>query len=159
MNPRPTSIPRPARPADAPRRARPRRRGVTLVEVAVLLLVLTLAGPALLLALRDAGTDRLTTAHRAVARWLAQERLEDILADAASPTRGFTFVATANYPDESPVAGFPAFTRRVTITPTGPALSGPANGFKTARVAVGYLDGRGRRVDFILATVLAEPLP
>jgi len=94
-----------------------RSAGFTLVEVAILIVVASIA--ILPLAMLFATTSiRSSDARSAsVAAQLAQAKLEEITADRNAATRGFGYVVAANYPSESPVTAFPSFQRSVSIAP------------------------------------------
>jgi Tfp pilus assembly protein PilV len=99
------------------RRGRRANEGFTLIEVAILVVI---AGIAVLpLAMLFATTSiRSSDARSAsVATHLAQTKLEEITADRRSTTRGFAYLQGANYPPETPVAAFPAYSRSVTVAP------------------------------------------
>lgn len=128
----------------------------TLIEAIGAIVLLSVAVPALFWAIRDAQTRRADPAALATAHWLAVERLETVIADRYAPSRGYAFVSASNYPDEAAVAGFPAFARSVTVTETGPNLSGPGAGFKTVRVRVTYAGTHNAARSVELAAVLTD---
>lgn len=119
---------------------RRRAGGVTLVELVVTVVVLGVAMPPMLSALRSAHASRVTPVMASRARWLATEKLEDILADRHSAARGYGYVAAVNYPSEGAVDGFGAFARVVTVEETGPDLSGAGAGYKKVTVTVSWRD-------------------
>jgi Tfp pilus assembly protein PilV len=133
-----------------------RRRGFSLIDAIAAIVMLSVAAPAMLAALASAHRDRVSPAMASQARWLAIEKLEDILADRSSPTRGWDFVDGANYADESSISGFPGFTREVEIAETGADLQAAGEGYKTVTVTVRWthLDGQPHQVE--LATVVTE---
>lgn len=94
-----------------------RAAGFTLVEVAILIVVASIA--ILPLAMLFATTSiRSSDARSAsVAAQLAQAKLEEITADRNAATRGFSYLVAANYPAESPVTAFSSFQRSVAIAP------------------------------------------
>lgn len=135
-----------------------RRRAFTLIEGIIAIVILSLAVPPMLWAVRAAQNVRSEPVQASRARWLAVERLEDIIADSASTARGYTYVSAANYPAERPVQGFAAFTRSVAINETGIDLVTPGVGCKTATVTVTWPSPRGTR-SLSLATVITNPNP
>ena len=153
MNAPRTNPPTPRSPA---RRPFSRRRALTLVEAVGAIVLVSVAVPPMLWALRDAQTARAAPVLAARARWLAAERLEDVLADRASPARGYAYVAAANYPPEASVAGFPGFSRSVSVTTTGVNFTPGGTGWKTVAVQVGWTDARGVPRSLSLSTVVAE---
>lgn len=139
----------------APRRA----GGVTLVEMIAAMVILSVAVPPTLWAVRQAQLRRLAPVHAERARWLAIERLEGVIADHGAPTRGYAFVQNAAYPDEAALAGFPGFSRRVRIVETGPDLATSGADCKTVTVTVEYDDPAVGRRSVVLSTVLAKLTP
>ncbi len=135
-----------------------RRRAFTLIEGIIAVVILGLAVPPMLWAVRVAQETRTDPLLVSRARWLAVEKLEDILADNASPARGYTYLAAPNYPAEPAVPGFPTFARSVTFTETAADLASPGLGCKTATVTITWKSTRGPR-SFSLATVLTSTNP
>jgi prepilin-type N-terminal cleavage/methylation domain-containing protein len=133
------------------------RRGFTLIEAIIAVVVMAIAIPPMFWAFRDSNVRRVDPINVSRARWLAEEKLEDILADARSTTRGYTYVIDANYPAEAPVAGFTGFYRSVAITQSGVGLvAGSGTGFKTATVSVVYVDGKGGTRTLSVSTVVGS---
>ena len=93
------------------------------------------------------------------ARWLAAEKLEDVIADRHSTTRGYSFLSNSNYPAESPITGFAGFSRSVSVSETGVSLTGAGTGYKTVSVTVTFPAANGGTRSFSLATVLTEYTP
>ncbi len=137
----------------------PAQRGAfTLIEGIIAIVILSLAVPPMLWAVRAAQGVRAEPLQASRARWLAAEKLEDIIADSASPTRGYTYIAPANYPSERTVPGFSTFARSVSISETGFDLVSPGVGCKTATVTITWSSPRGQKT-LSLATVLTSPNP
>ena len=90
------------------------------------------------------------------ARWLASEKLEMIIADRHSASRGYPYVTSGNYAAEPSVAGFAGFSRSVSVSETGADLVGAGTGYKNVAVSVSYTNGSGQAQTFRLATVLTE---
>jgi type II secretory pathway pseudopilin PulG len=141
-------------------RTHPRIPAFTLVEAICAIVIVSVAIPAMFWAVRDAQTKRVDPVLASRARFLAQERLEDVIADRHSSTRGYAWVLTANYPAEAAVSGFTNFARSVTITESGPNLvAGSGTGYKTAAVTVTYRDGRNTLRSLTLSTVVTDYTP
>ncbi|MEO5657261.1 MAG: prepilin-type N-terminal cleavage/methylation domain-containing protein [Nitrospiria bacterium] len=94
-------------------------RGFSLIEIVITVIVLGIATGILvpfIVSLRGSANPVLM--QQAVV--LSQEKLEQIVADRRNriTPRGFTYATNpvANYPNETPVAGFPNFDRFVAIT-------------------------------------------
>jgi prepilin-type N-terminal cleavage/methylation domain-containing protein len=134
-----------------------RRPAFTLIEVTIAIVVLSLAVPSIFWALRDSSIRRVDPINVSRARWLANEKLEDVLADAHSTTRGYAYLVNANYSAESPVTGFTGFSRSVAITVSdGNLVAGVGTGFKTIVVSVGFTDGKGASRTLSLSGVVSE---
>ncbi|MCW5766242.1 MAG: hypothetical protein KIT68_09740 [Phycisphaeraceae bacterium] len=140
----------------APGTAGPRRRGLSLVEAAAALVVLAVAAPASLIAISDASVRRSAGVLAARARCLAVEKLEDVIADRHSATRGWSYIVGANYAPESPVDGFAGFSRTVAVQETGASLTGGGAGFKTVTVTVRWTDPRSGDQRTVLSTILTD---
>jgi Tfp pilus assembly protein PilV len=136
-----------------------RRGGFTLIEAVIVIVLLGVGIPPVMMAIRDATQRRVDAVMQTRARWLAAERLEDILADRHSSTRGWSWITTGNYPAESSVTGYPGFTRSVSIVETGASLSGAGTGYRTVTVTVSWTDGQGRAQSLSLGTVVTDYTP
>jgi prepilin-type N-terminal cleavage/methylation domain-containing protein len=132
------------------------RRGVSLIELIASLVVLAIAVPATLRAIREAHRQRVDPVLADVAHWLAIERLEEVIADCHSPSRGWEYLLAANYPDEPTVEGFEAYSREVTLTETGVDLQTVGTGFMTVRVEVNWTSVSGAARALAVETVLTE---
>jgi len=132
------------------------RSGLTLIEAIGALVLLTVAVPSLMLAVRESHLRRVTPIMMSRARWIAGEKLEELLADRHSATRGYAYLVNGNYPDEDPVPGMPGFVRSTEITESDHTLSGAGTGCKTVAVTVSWRDPlRGTR-SLTLSTVVAS---
>lgn len=124
------------------RRRRATTRGFTLIEAIIAVVVLAVALPPMLFAVREGQRQGVLPVKSAVARRLIEEKLEDILADRHSATRGYSYVTNTNYASESPVSGFTGYSRSVSITETNAALVATTNGgYKRCVVTVTCSDG------------------
>src|SRR5262245_60208243 len=132
-----------------------RSRGFTLIESISAVVVLAVAIPPMLWALRQAHVQRVNPMMSSKARWLVTEKLEDIIADRHSETRGFGYLTTANYPAENPVAGFPGFSRTVGFLQLGPDLA-PGTGYMRATVTVTWTDSTGTSRSLALVSIVTE---
>lgn len=135
------------------------RAGLTLIELVAAIVVVATAAPAMLWAIADSTVQRLGPVMSSRARWLAIERLEDVIADRHASGRGYGFVVNANYSAEPSITGFPGFTRGVAIVETGASLSGSGAGYKTVTVTITWLDPRRGNQSLQLATVVTEYTP
>jgi len=139
--------------------ARHVRRGFTLIEAIISIVILSTAMPAMLWAVREAHRDRVSPIKASQARWLATEKLEDIIADRHSTTRGYTYLVNANYAAEASITGSPGFTRSVAIAETAANLVSAGTGFKRATVSVGWTDARGVGRTLAIATIITDYTP
>jgi type II secretory pathway pseudopilin PulG len=145
-------------PTRNPKSAIRYRRAFTLIEAITALVILGLAMPAMLWAIRDSVRRRADPILFSRARWLAAEKLEDIIADAHSPTRGYSYITSGHYSAETPVSGFTGINRSVSISETAPKFVA-GTGWKTCTVTVSYTDGQGVSRSVQLATVVTDYTP
>ncbi len=122
------------------------RRSATIIEVVAAIVILSVALPTLMGSFADAARQSIGPYQRGIASLLAIERMEQIIARRYRGTDGYSAVTTANFPNESPVSGFPAFARSVTVTYTDESLGpvGSDEGYKRVRVRV---QGAGEMID------------
>jgi len=132
------------------------RSGMTLVECVAAVVIMALAIPPAFVAVRAAAAGQADPMLMTRARWLAMEKLEDVIADRHSTTRGFAWVTTGQYAAEDPVSGATGFTRTVTVAETGASLSGAGTGYKTVTVTVGWTSALGSAKTLSIATVLTD---
>lgn len=119
------------------------RRGYTLVEVILVVVVVGLAFPSLLAAFAQASRTSARPVLLVTASNLARERIEILAADRFNASRGYSYLVSGNYPDESPVSAF-TMTRSVAFTDVSPAdLSTvqSASGYRKAVVTVRWAGG------------------
>lgn len=131
--------------------------GFTLIEVIIAVVVLAITIPPVFWALRNANVQRVDPINLSRARWLVNEKVEDVLADARSTTRGYSYLVSGNYASESPVSGFTGFSRSVAISESGANLvAGSGTGYKTIAVTVNYVDGKGATKSLSVSTVVTQ---
>jgi hypothetical protein len=135
------------------------RRGFTLTEAVASIVVLSVAIPSMLLGVREAQYHRTNRVLASRAHWLAVEKLEDVIADRHSNTRGYTYLASANYPVESTITGYPGFSRAVAFAETTADLLTPGSGYMRVTVTVSYADAGGATRSLPLATELTNYTP
>jgi prepilin-type N-terminal cleavage/methylation domain-containing protein len=140
-------------------RAHRRRRGFTLIEAIVAVLVVSIAAPATLLVIRDALVRRTAPIMASRARWLAAERIEDVIADRHSTTRGWAYVTQANYSSEAAIAGFTGFSRTTSIVERAANLTSAGTGYKVVTITVSWNDAISGARSIELSTVLTSLTP
>jgi prepilin-type N-terminal cleavage/methylation domain-containing protein len=145
--------------------ASPRPRGFTLIETVAAVLILAVAVPPMLWAVTQAQRQRANPILASKARWLAVEKLEDIIADrhSTSGNRGWDYLDSGNYPDENAgdISGYPQFSRTVTLLETQSDLSTPDTdgGYMNVTVTVGWVNAEGSAQTLSISTVLTEYVP
>jgi prepilin-type N-terminal cleavage/methylation domain-containing protein len=135
------------------------RRGFTLVEAVAAIVILAVAVPPMLWAIRSAHVQRVNPILASRARWAAVEKLEALIRDRHSSTRGYAYLLPGNYPPEDPVPSAAGFRRETQLTETGADLVTPGTGYMQARVVVSWTDGGGAPRSFAVETVLTEYVP
>jgi len=133
-----------------------RRGGFSLIEAIIVIVILSVAVPAMFWAVRDAAERRAEPVMFARARWLAAEKLEDIVADRYSSLRGYAYVVNSSYPAEETLDGFPGFSREVEVIERAANLVSAGTGYKVATVRVRYPVARGELRTLELAAVVTD---
>ena len=123
-----------------------KRRGITIIEVAAAIVILSIALPPLMQAFADASTQTIQPSLAAVGSFLAIDRMEEIVARRYRGTDGYAAIASANFPAETPVAGFGNFSRTVNISFVNNTLApvGSDQGYKKVVVVVSWNGGTER---------------
>lgn len=132
------------------------RRAFTLIEAIAAIVILSIAIPPLLFSIRAAHRQRVDPVLASTARWLATEKLEDIIADRHSTTRGYDYLIAGNYSAEAQVTGFTNFSRSVSFSEKEADLTTAGTGYMIVTVTVGWTDGGGTARSLSVATVLTE---
>ena len=138
-----------------------RSAGFTLVELVAAIVLLAVAVPPMIWAMRQAEHDFVDPILTSRARWIATEKLEDVIADRHSQTRGYDFLVPANYPFEAvgSIPGFPGYSRDVSFSETTADLSTPGDGYMTVTVTVTWTGAAGQSRQTSLSTVQKEYTP
>jgi prepilin-type N-terminal cleavage/methylation domain-containing protein len=145
--------------------ASPRPSGFTLIETVAAILILAVAVPPMLWAVSQAQQKRANPMLASKARWLAIEKLEDVIADrhSTSGNRGWDYLTAANYPNENAgtISGFPQFSRTVTLQETQADLATPDTdgGYMNVTVTVTWTNADGDSQSLSISTVLTEYVP
>lgn len=125
-----------------------RASAATIIEVVMAVVILALALPTLVGGFADAAKQSIHPAQASVASFLAIDRMEEIVARRyrgnQNGVSGYDAITAANFPEETPVAGFPGFSRTVTISEVNASLepSGTAVGYRKVRVTVAWSNGQ-----------------
>src|SRR5690349_1011922 len=133
-----------------------RRRAFTLIEAIISIVVLSISVPPMFWAIRQAHINRVNPEMISRARWLATEKIESIIADRHSTTRGYGYLVAANYPSEASITGFPGFTRSVAFNETTVNLSTAGSGYMSVTVTVGWTDATVTARSLSLTTVVTD---
>ena len=139
--------------------ARGRRRSFTLIETIAAVVLLVIAMPPMLWAISDAHVQRVNPVLASRARWLATEKLEDIIADRHSSSRGYDYLIAGNYAAEPSVTGFTNFSRSVSLTETEADLSTPGSGYMIITVEVSWTDATFTARTLSVSSVVTEYSP
>jgi prepilin-type N-terminal cleavage/methylation domain-containing protein len=137
------------------------RNGFSLIETIAAIVILSIAVPPVLWAVREAHVHRVNPVMASTARWLATEKLEDLIADRHSTTIGYAGLVGGT---ESPVPGFPGFDRTATINEHGAWDNGSQSwqagtGYKTITVDVSWTDGGAAARTLSVSSVVTEYTP
>ena len=126
------------------------KRGFTLIEVIITIVLLAILTSGLMAMFTTFSKSNGDPSVITQATELAQEKMEQIIADKNNSARGFSYVTAANYPAEPPFNPLPSFTgfsRSVNIfyvNPTGGNLNanaGVTTNYKNITVTVTSLAG------------------
>lgn len=88
--------------------------GFSLIELVMVIVIMGVASAGLMSVFSTGMKKSADPLLENQAVQLAQEKLDIVVGDRMNPARGFAYIAGANYPAESPVAGFAGFSRTVT---------------------------------------------
>ena len=91
------------------------QKGFTLIEVILVIVIMAIAIPSLITGVSFMTQGQVNTLGTTTAADLAQEKLEQIIADKRNPAVGFSNITNARYPAETPVTGFSNYNRSVNI--------------------------------------------
>ncbi len=137
------------------------RPGFTLIETIAAITILAVAIPPMLWAVREAQIQRVNPMLASKARWLATEKLEDVIADRHSTgARGWGYLVPASpYAAENKgdIAGYEQFKRTVTISAETMAdLVTAGVGYITVTVTVEWDNATGDAMSLGISTVLTN---
>jgi prepilin-type N-terminal cleavage/methylation domain-containing protein len=135
---------------------RAKRPGVTIIEVVMAIVILSIALPPMVASFADASRQSIRPSNSTVASFLAIDRMEEVVARRYQGTDGYaalTVPSMSAFPAETVVSGFPLFARTtvieyVTINFASGAIaaSGSDKGYKRVRVTVTWHSGSEKMV-------------
>jgi hypothetical protein len=135
------------------------------METVSAIVILAVALPPMLWAVTQAQRQRMNPLLASKARWLAVEKLEDVIADRHAAPRGYSYLIVGNYPAENfgDITGYPAFRRSVAFpaeTKADLATTAPAPlGYQVVIVTVGWNNSDGNNASLTISTVLTDYTP
>jgi prepilin-type N-terminal cleavage/methylation domain-containing protein len=94
-------------------------RGFTLIELVMVIVIGCVAMFPLLSMFANATANSVQPELATKAVFLAQERIETVLADYRYVGRGYNYIIAANYPAEASIPGFPGFSAAVSVSAEG----------------------------------------
>ena len=136
--------------------SRPTCRALSLVELIIAIVILGLAIPPLVI---QVGTGVRQQAAALVQRnqtQLAAERMWEISADHANPTRGYAYITDAAYPAETAPRVLAGYTRQTTIIEVSPTDYGTpqvGSGIKRFRIVVTGLGNHSLTIESLVTNV------
>ncbi len=137
-----------------------RRSGLSLIEVVIAIVLLALAAGPLAIQLAESLRSRQEALAQHVLTQLARERMHEIYADAATPTRGYAWITAGHYPREPAPHSMRGFVRTTTIREVDPSdflTPKPGSGLKRVQVRVRGPGGQQLVVDFFVASGSGTP--
>lgn len=107
------------------------------------IVILSIALPPLLGAFTESSMQTIYPSNAAIASFLATGRMEEIVARRYRSSDGYAALIAANFPPETPVAGFPGLDRSVTVSFVDADLNavGGEQGYRKVRVSVTWDGG------------------
>ncbi len=135
------------------------RHGFTLIEAIAVIVLMTVAIPPMMWSIQEAHVSRANPVLASRGRWLAVSKLEDVIADRNSTTRGYSYLITGNYPAEPTITGYPGFSRTVSFNETLADLTTAGDGYMNVTVAITWTDAQGTSRTLNISTVLTEFVP
>ena len=133
-----------------------RRRALSLVEVILTMVILALAVPPLIVQIGAAVRQQEAMLVQQDLTRLAADRMWEIFADHADPTRGYAFIAGAAYPNEIDPGGLTGFARTTEVREVNPidyVTITPGSGLKRFRITTSGPGGRTLTVESFVADV------
>jgi hypothetical protein len=126
------------------------------MEAVLGIVVLSVTMAPMMVAMQRANVDQITPVMISRARWLAVERLERVIADRHSISRGYSYIVNGNYATENPVSTDIDFIRSVSIEETDADLVSAGTGYKTITVTVQWTDATAQSRSLVISTVVTD---
>lgn len=130
------------------------RRGLSLVEVVIAIVILGLAVPPLMFQMAAGVQQQEAVLIQQNLTQLASERMWEVYADHADPTRGYDYIEDDAYPDETDPWGLAGYTRQTTIREVSSSdyvTPQPGSGIKRFLVVVSGPENRSLTVEAFVA--------
>jgi Tfp pilus assembly protein PilV len=113
---------------------RGRAAGFSILEAVAAIVLLGIAVPPILSFLLEGARGGIFPERQTISYFLAMERMEEIIADRHSSSRGYSYLIPAHYPDESLTDGY---VRMVAFSEVSPAdLATPQSGSGYLKITV-----------------------
>lgn len=132
------------------------RRALSLVEVVIAIVILGLAVPPLMFQMAAGIQQQESALVQQDLTQLASERMWEVFADHANPTRGYDYIEDSAYPDETAPRGLTGYARQTTIKEVSPmdyATPLTGSGVKRFRVLVSGPQGRSLVIESFVTDV------
>jgi len=133
-----------------------RRRALSLIEVVLAIVILGLAVSPLAVQLTVGARQQAAALIQQNLTQLASERMWEIAADHAHPSRGYSYITEKAYPDETAPRGLNGYTRQTVIrevSPTDYVSQKTGSGIKRVRIVVTGPEKRSLTVESFIADV------
>jgi prepilin-type N-terminal cleavage/methylation domain-containing protein len=133
-----------------------KRRALSLIEVVIAIVILGLAVPPLMFQMAAGIQQQQAALVQQELTQLASERMWEVFADHANPTRGYDYIEGSAYPDETAPWGLTGYTRQTTVkevSPTDYATPQAGSGIKRFRVLVSGPRGRSLVIESFVTDV------
>jgi prepilin-type N-terminal cleavage/methylation domain-containing protein len=132
------------------------RRGLSLVEVVIAIVILGLAVPPLMFQMAAGVQQQEAVLIQQNLTQLASERMWEVYADHADPTRGYDYIDDDAYADETDPWGLAGYARQTTIREVSSSdyvTPQPGSGIKRFLVLVTGPESRSLTVEAFVADV------
>ena len=132
------------------------RPALSLVELIMAIVILGLAIPPLVVQINTGVCQQAAALVQQNLTKLAAERMWEIAADHANPTRTYAYITDAAYPAETDPGGLAGYTRQTTIIEVSPVdyvTPQVGSGIKRFRIVVTGLGNRSLTIESLVTNV------